>query len=185
MKPFRVSIAATLGVIAVLAVGFMGMREGTVVWAASAFCLTLAFLLASTLKAALGPRSGRAGAFGFALFGWVYLATIFGPFGRLEIPPMPHAWLAEKALERLHPTPEVEEPAGSWQSSTTTYRVVQFNATGTQLVSQPPRYKPGSVVWAGDGNHFRQSAHAMAALVFGVVGMVAGRSTLCREPSES
>jgi hypothetical protein len=183
MKPFRVTIAATLGVIVVLAVGFMGMREGTAVWAASAFCLTLAFLLAATLRAALGSRSGRAGAFGFALFGWLYLATTFAPWGKLEAPTMPQSWLADQALERVHPGSRnanvAANASNTWQASSST-GVVQFTGSGTLLAGTAPNPN-----WSGDYNSFRQSAHSIAALAFGFLGLFCGRWTAKRNQADA
>lgn len=172
MKPFRVSIAASLGIIAIAAVGLMGMRVGKPLWASVAFCLTLAFLLGATLKATINPAATRPGPIGFALFGWVYLATVFGPWGKLDIPPMPHAWGVEVFLERVHPKPDYEENLDrTWQANSTTYGIenVQFN---TRLRRQ---LKPGAVLWPGDANSFRQSAHSLAALAFAAIGAVCGR----------
>lgn len=167
MKPFRMSIAASLGIIAVAAVGLMGMRVGKPLWASMTFCLTLAFLLGATLKATIGPAPTRPGPIGFAVFGWVYLATVFGPWGKLDIPPMPHAWGVKALLDRIHPEPEYQYPEGVWQSSDLISEEIGFPS--------PPRPKPGSVVWSGNANSFHQSAHAIVTLVFAAIGAACGR----------
>ncbi len=160
MKPFRVSIAATLAVIATCALGFMGLREGKPLWASLMFCLTLACLLMATLKEIVGAAGSRPGSIGFALFGWVYLATIFGPWGRLETPYMPQIWGVEAMLERLHPRPQyVGSP---WD--------LAFPSI-TPFTLKPVSAAP----WSGDVNCFRQSAHSMGSLLFGVVGLLAAR----------
>ena len=144
MKPFRFSIATILGVVAISAVGLMGLREGKPVWASLAFCLALAFLLGATLKAAIGPASSRPGAIGFALFGWVYMVTVFGPWGKLDMPPMPQSWAVNAILDRVNPWPEYEGslPAGPEYPSSLVSRLFERRA--------------------GYANSFRQSAHAMA-----------------------
>jgi hypothetical protein len=186
MKPFRVSIAATLTIIAICALGFMGLREGKPIWASLMFCLTLACLLAATLKGTIGTVNTRPGPVGFAVFGWVYLVTVFGPWGKLEIPQMPQSWGVERALERLHPQPEYVEYEEAelgltWRTAPMTYTVIrQINGN---VVSQ--QLKPGSVAWTGDGNCFRQTAHAMGALAFGIVGALAARFVARRSTSGS
>jgi hypothetical protein len=179
MKPFRMSIAASLGVIAIAAVGLMGMRVGKPIWASITFCLTLAFLLGATLKATIGPAPTRPGPIGFAVFGWVYLATVFGPWGKLDIPPMPHAWLVGAMLENVHPHPIDEQSVNETWQSTATFSLVQVNN------GPPPKLKPGAVPWSGDANSFRQSAHAMAALAFAVIGTVCGRFVARRTAAEA
>ena len=171
MKPFRVSIAATLGVVAVCALGAIGLREGKPLWASLAFCMALAFLLVATLRGTVGPAASRPGPLGFAVFGWVYLATVFGPWGRLELPQMPQSWGVDAALERLHTLPEYEESFsnGTWQANPST-TVIRINGAGPGR-----KLKAGSVPWPGDANSFRQSAHALRSLAFGIVGLFAAR----------
>ena len=171
MKPFRVSITASLGVIAVCALGFIGMREGKPLWASLMFCLTLAFLLGTTLTGLVGPTTSRPGPIGFALFGWVYLATVFGPWGKLDPPQLPQSWSVDAALERLHPQPEYEDVFANttWQSKSNT--VIARIAVDNSM----PKLTPGSVLWSGDAKCFRQSAHSMGAIAFGFVGLLAAR----------
>jgi hypothetical protein len=171
MKPFRFSIAAISGVVAISAVGLMGLREGKPPWASLAFCLALAFLLGASLKATIGPASTRPGATGFALFGWAYLVTVFGPWGKLDTPPMPQRWAVDAMLERVHPQPSYEYDSNvDWQAIS--HPVVVRRRIN---LGPPQRIMPGSVAWSGDADSFRQSAHAMGALVFGLAGLVAGR----------
>lgn len=156
MKPFRVTIAAFLGIIAVASVGLMAMREGKPVWASVTFCLTLAFLLVASLVAIVGPGERRPGATGFALFGWIYLATVFGPWGKLEIPPMPQEWLAGELVLRVYPNALAKE--------------VRTGATWTSTTISPP-----TSPWNEALISFHQAAHSLGALLFAALGLVAAR----------
>ena len=152
MKPFRVSIAGVMGIVVIAAVGLMGLREGTPIWASLTFGLTLLFLLGASLNAALRKPIDRAGWLGFAaMFGWVYLLLNFGPWAKLELPPMPNAWLVDESLARLHPEPEYE-PNDTWQ---TTAMNVTYSVQIQRLRHQ---LKPGSVEWSGSATHYRQTA---------------------------
>ena len=144
MKPFRVSIAGVMGLVVIAAVGLMGLREGKPLWASLTFGSTLLFLLGSSLNALLRPANSRAGWLGFALFGWVSLALSFGPWAKLELPPMPSTWLVDASLARLHPEPEYE-PDATWQAQL---------IYATSVRSFTPRLKPGAVVWPGDADAF-------------------------------
>ena len=131
-------------------------------WASLTFGMVLLFLLGATLNAFLQPAETRAGWIGFALFGWAYLILNFGPWAKMETPPLPGSWPVERLLARVHPEPEYEPnpKASGWAGDLVISNVFEF----------PMRLKPGSVVWPGDRNHFRQVAHALAALAFALIG---------------
>jgi hypothetical protein len=68
----RVSLAALLGFIAVLAVGLAALRSGTGLWAGLIYTLMVGYLLAGLLGTILRGRRGGTW-IGLAVFGWGYL----------------------------------------------------------------------------------------------------------------
>jgi hypothetical protein len=76
MPPFRISLAALMAIIAVIALGLAGMTSASSFWTASAATVTLGLLLAAPLSAWLSDGSDRAASAGFALFGWAYLLLV-------------------------------------------------------------------------------------------------------------
>ena len=76
MPTFRISLAALLTIIAVVAIGLAGMTSASRFWTAAAATVTLALLLAALLAACLLAGRDRAFWMGFALFGWAYLALV-------------------------------------------------------------------------------------------------------------
>src|SRR4051794_2295591 len=67
MTRFRLSIAGMMLLVAVVALGVMGLREGTEPWASAAFTLTVVILLGAILNAVHGQGSRRAFWGGFGL----------------------------------------------------------------------------------------------------------------------
>lgn len=76
MPSFRISLAALMGIIGVIALGLAGMVSASTFWTASAATVTLALLLAAILSARLSDGTDRAISSGFALFGWTYLLLV-------------------------------------------------------------------------------------------------------------
>ncbi len=171
-RPFRVSILGVMGLVAVASVGAMGLCEGTALWASLTFGMVVLSLLGATLNAILQSARNRAGWVGFALFGWVYLALNFGPWADLELPPRPESWLVEWLLYRVHPEPEYEpiqwvKGEGAWvkdEGALPSSRLIN------PMQDHREQLKPGSIVWPGDRDNFRQSAHALGALAFALIG---------------
>lgn len=176
MKPFRVSIAAFLGAIAVLAVGFMGLREGTELWAFVTFVIALLFLIGATLTSLLRPVEQRAGWTGFAVVGWVYFGLNFGPWTDATKPPRWDGTAMHRFMNWVHPDPQYED---------LDYAAIQEQRAILEALSRrlaQRRLKPGSVAWPGDATHFYQTAHAMGTLFFGAIGAAWGRWLVRRSP---
>jgi hypothetical protein len=76
MPSFRISLAMSLGLIAMIALGLAGMASASSVWTAAAATVTLAIFLGAILAAFLLEKSRRAFWAGFALFGWAYLVLV-------------------------------------------------------------------------------------------------------------
>jgi hypothetical protein len=94
----RITVAMSLGIVALFAFGFAAIREGTEVWAKSAFSLCVLILLGASVVAV--TRRSRSGALpGFVIFGWGYLLLA------LQILPaaplLPTTWVIEHWAFRL------------------------------------------------------------------------------------
>jgi hypothetical protein len=76
MPRYRISLAGSLGIVAVVAMGLAGMRSASSLWTTAAATMTLVLLLAAVLAARLLDGIDRAFWAGFALFGWSYLILV-------------------------------------------------------------------------------------------------------------
>ena len=76
MPRYRISLAGSLGIVAVIAMGLAGMRSASSLWTTAAATVTLALLLAAVIAARLLDGLDRAFWAGFALFGWSYLLLV-------------------------------------------------------------------------------------------------------------
>jgi hypothetical protein len=76
MPRLRISLAGSLGIIAVIAMGLAGMVSASSLWTTAAATVTLALLLTGLLAARLLDGIDRAVWAGFALFGWSYLILV-------------------------------------------------------------------------------------------------------------
>src|SRR2546423_1907622 len=96
MTRLRFTLAQLMAAVVFIGLGFAALRSASVLWASAVFTLTVAVLSAAILGA-MGRR-GRARMTwaGFALFGWVYLGTTFGPWADgngVKAPPYVTKWL--------------------------------------------------------------------------------------------
>ncbi|MFO0890703.1 MAG: hypothetical protein U0790_16360 [Isosphaeraceae bacterium] len=76
MRRPRLTLAGSLGIVAVLALGMAGLRSATTFWTSAAATLTLGLLLGAVLGAFLLAGPERAACLGFAVFGFVYLVLV-------------------------------------------------------------------------------------------------------------
>jgi hypothetical protein len=76
MPRYRISLAGSLGIVAVIAMGLAGMRSASSLWTTAAATVTLALLLSAVIAARLLDGPDRAFWAGFALFGWSYLVLV-------------------------------------------------------------------------------------------------------------
>ena len=108
MERIRFSISGIMGFIAIAAVGFVGLREGTEVWASLTFALTAIALLMAVPSLIYSQGAERAGWVGFTLFGWVYLVFMFSTWSGESpgIPSLPASWLLTTVHERIHAQPQ-------------------------------------------------------------------------------
>jgi hypothetical protein len=167
MRVNRLSIAGLMGVILIVALGLVGLKEGTEFWAGAIFVLTTLLLLGSILNAIHGRGALRAGWIGFALFGWAYAIFVFGGWSseqnRTPAPPPPTSWPLDRLDERIHVKPEyVSNPALAGSAP------MAFSP----VFPMPPRFilKPGTTPWLGSDVHYRQVGHCLATILFGTIG---------------
>jgi hypothetical protein len=76
MPSFRISLASSLGIVAVIAMGLAGMVSASSLWTTAAATVCLAVLLSAVLASFLLTGIDRAFWAGFALFGWSYLLLV-------------------------------------------------------------------------------------------------------------
>jgi hypothetical protein len=76
MSGVRLSLAGSLGIVAVVALGMAGLRSATTFWTSAAATVTLGLLLGAGLGASLSRGRAQAACVGFALFGGVYLVLV-------------------------------------------------------------------------------------------------------------
>jgi hypothetical protein len=76
MPRYRISLAGSLGIVAVIAMGLAGMRSASSLWTTAAATVTLALLLTAVVAARLLDGLDRAFWAGFAVFGWSYLLLV-------------------------------------------------------------------------------------------------------------
>jgi hypothetical protein len=171
MRRLRISIAGLMLVVGVTALGVLGLKEGTELWASASFTVTVVILLGAILSAVHGRGSRRAFWTGFVLFGWVYLLWIFRPWSypkdQLDVPRTLTHVLLDFAHERIHVEPQYipnpNLPVGAASGPPVFF--------GPPMPMQPAMIiKPGSVYWQGDIESYRQVGHCLTALFFGIVG---------------
>jgi hypothetical protein len=90
-----------------LALAIASLLNANPLWASGMFLLAITVMAASTLGAISGRGKARMTRSGVALFGWVYLGIVFGPFANgngTTIPPLPTMVVYEYTLrENLIP----------------------------------------------------------------------------------
>ena len=95
MTRLRFTIAQFMAGVIFIGLGFAALRSATLLWASVVFTITVAVLSAAILGA-MGRRGRtRMTWAGFAVFGWIYLATAFGPWASgngLAAPPYLTRW---------------------------------------------------------------------------------------------
>jgi hypothetical protein len=169
----RVSIAGLMVAIAVVALGILGLKEGTAPWAAGTFTLTVLILLGAIVSTVHSRGVERASWFGFALFGWVYLIGTFGPLSDtgVKTPPMLTASLLDQLDPLIHPAPQYI-PNPQYQGNPLTFVASSFVS--------PTIIKPGTVFWQGNRVNYLQIGHCLGAVLFGCLGALWSRVAYAR-----
>ena len=159
MKSFRISLAASMAIIALIALGLAGMMSASRVWTAVAGTLTLALLLTALLAAGILTGIDRAFWTGFALFGWVYLLLVNWDWIRAQFGHDLTAGLSEVAEVMI---PEVRVPVPPPQSPI----VVSAPQTG-RIVTTPTEEILQRQIKVGN---FVQIGRMFLSLLFAMAG---------------
>src|SRR3954453_22282438 len=80
MTRLRFTLAQLMAAVIFIGLGFAALRSASRLGASAVFTLTVAVLSAAILGAMARRGRARMPWAGFALFGWVYLGTTFGPW---------------------------------------------------------------------------------------------------------
>jgi hypothetical protein len=152
MPNLRISLAGSLGIVAVIAMGLAGMVSASSLWTTAAATVTLALLLTAVLAARVLDGVDRAFWVGFAFFGWSYLILVNwdwvgGQFGHdltAGLSKVAEAVFPDVPYTAVPPTPAIPPPVPS-----ASLVPGQGSRTGTATPAAPavlPR--PGSAVSA-------------------------------------
>ena len=156
MSRLRFTLAQLMAIVLFIGFGFAAMRLGSLLWASAVFTLTVAVLSVAVLGTMARRGRARMTWAGFALFGWVYLGTTFGPWADVHgvtAPPYVTRWPLDYWDAKLR--------SGGWMDTV---------PTGEMLF---PRFP--TAVTQPDVFQARRIGHCLAAIVFGLVGAVSGR----------
>ena len=186
----RISIAGLMGFVLFAALGFAGLKGASEAWASSCFTLLAVALVVAPLNAWQGRGKGRAYWGGFAAAAWIDCLIVFGPMGpaRVNPPPLATAALSDRLEGLIHPSPFFTV------TSLVTYQPVPVAPSpplppGAMIIGPVAPPPPGPTInstisytplpttrmFRGsaapfDHDSFQQVAHALAALMAGMVG---------------
>jgi hypothetical protein len=159
----RFTLAQLLAAVVFIGLGLAALRSASLFWASAVFSLTVALL--STAVLVVMARRGRARMtwLGFALFGWIYLGTTFGPWSDtngVKAPP----YVTRLAVDYWD--------ARFWRINGGTGTVLWRDTAppGEMLVS---RFAASPTL--PDSFQVRRIGHCLAAILVGLGGAVIGR----------
>jgi hypothetical protein len=170
-----------MAVVLLIGVGLAALHSASVLWSSAVFTLTVAVLSAAVLGAMARRGRTRMTWAGFALFGWVYLGTTFGPWADVngvKAPPYVTRWGLDYWDSKLWSVHRVDTgPSGEVLFSRfPTWGIGGGMIGGVTSVGGGPR--PPAAVPLGltpDAFQFRRIGHCLAAILFGLVGAFLGR----------
>jgi hypothetical protein len=170
----RFSIASLMAAVLLLAVGFAALRMASALWASAVFTITVTLLAAAILGAAACRGPSRIACLGFGVFGWTYLLATFwlwpAPNG-VTAPP----FLTKALLDFFQPTLNTAavmsiDPGPAGEMSTEDAPIVTTIVPGSKNMATMTPFT-GRVV---NLLHYRRIGHALAAIVFGLLGALLG-----------
>lgn len=168
MTRLRFTLAQLMAIVLFIGIGFAAVRASSLLWASAVFTLTVAVLSAGILAAMVRKGRARLTWAGFALFGWVYLGTTFGPWtaaNGVGAPPYVTRWGLDYWDSKLSGSGPLQANRGPLQANR-----IDTAPPGEVLY---PRYP--LPLFPPDSFHFRRIGHSLAAILFGLVGAVVGR----------
>jgi hypothetical protein len=182
MNRLRFTLAQLMAIVLFIGFGFAALRSASVLWASAVFTLTVAVLSVAVLGAMARRGRARMTWAGFALLGWVYFGTTFGPWADgngVKAPPYVTRWVLDYTTAWL------------WDPNRLDTRVrIDTGVPGEVLFSPFPTWGIGGGMSGGMGSrgiaaagpgpprdafHFRRIGHCLAAILFGLAGAVSGR----------
>ena len=115
MTRLRFTLAQLMAAVIFIGLGFAALRSASLLWASAVFTLTVAVLSAAILGAMARRGRARMTWAGFALFGWIYFGTTFGPWADgngVKAPPYMTRWVLDYTLARLRNTNRLVDSGG-------------------------------------------------------------------------
>ncbi len=174
MSRFRFTIAQVMALVLFVGLGFAALRSSTVLWSSAVFTLTVALLSAAVLGAMARRGPARLTWTGFALFGWIYFGTTFGPWADVngvKAPPYVTRWGLDYWDANRWPGGRINTaPPGEVLFSR--FAPVQARPIVGAIRAGP---LPAPLVTVPDAFQFRRTGHCLAATLFGPVGAALGR----------
>jgi hypothetical protein len=180
MSRLRFSLAQSMAIVLFIGVGLAALHSASVLWSSTVFTLTVAVLSAAILGAMARRGRARMTWAGFALFGWVYLGTVFGPWAAgngVTAPPYVTRWGLDYWDSKLWSVHRVET-ASSGEVLFSRFTPVlppPLVAATSGPAPVSPTAVPRVLVLTPDAFQFRRIGHCLAAILFGLVGAVLGR----------
>jgi hypothetical protein len=184
VRNLRFNIASLLFVVLVLGVGFAALRESNDLWESGLFTLTIGVLLIAILLAVHRREAKRAFWFGFALFGWGYLALSLVPSIESRLMTTKAlAYLDSKVPRRLLRIAKIRH-IGSWQIASGSQSNPAENAPfGVRLAASDRRQvrlwdaTTGKMLagWTGTTENFVRIGHSFLTLLAAWLGGLVSR----------
>ena len=159
MTRLRFTLAQLMAVVIFIGLGFAALPSASPLWSSAVFTLTVTVLSAAILAAMARRGRARMTWAGFALFGWVYLGTTFGPWADsngVKAPP----YVTRLGLDY-------------WDSKLWSSKRMETAPHGELLFSRFTMSLATTI--APDALQFRRIGHCLTAILFGLVGAVLGR----------
>jgi hypothetical protein len=196
MTRLRISIAALMGLVLFVGVGFAALKNPTIVWASALFTLVVTLLAVATVGGLVRQGRSRAAFIGAAVFGWSYVGIAFG-LGSSGNGATPPPFLTKALMDSQRRVQERNSPPGLFGEEDpfgedvpeipTKMRVSQVvfekpsGPARESLAANPPD-SPSPIVgpplnWL---NH-RRVGHSLGAILFGLVGAAVGRALAARD----
>lgn len=191
MKLLRVSIAGSMGIVLLAAVGFAALRNPTIVWASVLFTLTVMIFCSAILGAIAVRGPARLTWAGFAVFGWVYLGIAFGigsESNGATSPPFVTQALYDSMRDWPSTTWMVQTDSRPFGERFLDRLTLTGNLTGNgRNPIAVTQVKPVTVTRI-DWINLRRVVHTLGAMAFALIGAIVGRSfavrSKTRPPSE-
>ena len=169
MTRLRFTLAQLMATVIFIGLGFAALRSASRLGASAVFTLTVAVLSAAILGAMARRGRARMTWAGFALFGWIYLGTTFGPWADgngVTAPPYVTRWVLDYTAAWLR-DPDLRGHRCGGRGAVLTVPDVGHRRGDErrEAAPVPPR----------DFRAFHRIGHCLAAIMFGLLGAVLGR----------